>query len=254
MPGPKEDTIHSLDLTLPSAEANLALDEALLEICDAGGPEVLRTWESPHPFIVLGLSGNAEREVYREACRRDGIPILRRISGGGTVLQGPGCFNYALILRKDRDAHLSTIEGTHAYILNRMEMALKIFHPEVHRAGLTDLAIYGHKISGNAHRRLHQALLFHGTILYDFDLTQMERYLRLPDRRPLYRGDRPHGLFVRNLKTDPESLKTGLQKVWEAAIPLSGWPEEGVNALLTQRYSLSSWNLREETAAPVPAI
>ena len=48
------------------------------------------------------------------------------------------------------------------------------------------------KICGNAQRWKRRAFLHHGTILYDFDLAKIERYLRLPARQPDYRAGRAH--------------------------------------------------------------
>src|SRR5688572_6131078 len=89
-----------LDLTFPTPAENLACDEALLDLCEAGfADEVLRFWESPTHFVVVGYGNKVDSEVEVAACRADGIPILRRCTGGGTVLQGPGCLNYSLVLR-----------------------------------------------------------------------------------------------------------------------------------------------------------
>ena len=82
------------EATLTSPAENLACDEALLEECEsAEHPGFLRFWESPVHFVVLGYGKALEKEVFREECARLEIPILRRCSGGGTVLQGPGCLN-----------------------------------------------------------------------------------------------------------------------------------------------------------------
>src|ERR1041384_3554800 len=89
-----------LDLTLPTPAENLACDEALLDACEGGAAdEVLRFWESSTPFVVVGYGNKVAREVNVAACEARGIPILRRCSGGGTVVQGPGCLSYALVLR-----------------------------------------------------------------------------------------------------------------------------------------------------------
>ncbi|HRX57114.1 MAG TPA: hypothetical protein P5016_21580, partial [Verrucomicrobiales bacterium] len=84
-----------LELSLPTPEENLALDEWLLQQTEDSGVETLRLWESSHPFVVLGRSNSLAGEVDTEACRQRNIPILRRVSGGGTVVQGPGCLSYA---------------------------------------------------------------------------------------------------------------------------------------------------------------
>ena len=89
-----------LDLTLPSPAANLACDEVLLDACEEGsGPEVLRFWEPREYFVVAGFSNSVVREANLEACRHIGVGVFRRCSGGGTVLQGPGCLNYSLALK-----------------------------------------------------------------------------------------------------------------------------------------------------------
>ncbi len=118
-----------LDLSFPSPEENLACDEALLEMCEQGYEhEILRFWEPPSVFVVLGYSNPASTEVNHDACRLAGVPILRRYSGGGTVVQGPGCLNYALILRTSSAGPLSTIPGSNSYIMNRQRRALDLLH------------------------------------------------------------------------------------------------------------------------------
>src|SRR5947208_11415629 len=92
-----------LDLTLPSAAANLALDEALLLEAEAGrGGEVLRLWEWPAPAVVLGSACVLRDDVDEDACAAGGVPILRRSSGGGTVLLGSGCLCFSLVLAMER--------------------------------------------------------------------------------------------------------------------------------------------------------
>ena len=91
-----------LDVSFPLPVHNLACDEVLLNMLEEEAVgEILRFWTSTQYFVVLGSSNNVRDEVDLDACRADGIPILRRHSGGGTVLQGPGCLNFSLILAID---------------------------------------------------------------------------------------------------------------------------------------------------------
>src|SRR5215470_19204848 len=102
-PGRGGEPMHYLDLTLATPAENLALDEALLLEAEAGrGGEVLRFWEWPLPAVVLGAGGRLAEDVDEAACRADVVPILRRSSGGGTVLLGNGCLLFSLVLAYDR--------------------------------------------------------------------------------------------------------------------------------------------------------
>jgi lipoate-protein ligase A len=219
--------MHFLDLTLPSPAENLALDEALLESAVAGeGGAVLRVWESPAPFVVLGLGGRAADDVDAAACAADGVPVLRRASGGGTVLQGPGCLSYALVLPVAAEPALASIAGTNTYVLTRVAAALAAFAPGVAPQGTSDLAVAGRKVSGNAQRRKKAWVLFHGTLLYGFDAGRAARYLTLPPRRPAYRADRAHADFLANLPASAQALKAALRMAWSAHEPLAAWPQE----------------------------
>src|SRR5882672_8728147 len=112
--------MNYLDFTLPTPAENLACDEALLNWAEQrGGPGIVRFWESPQPFVVLGYANKVKEEVDLAVCRELRVPILRRCSGGGTVLQGPGCLNYALVLKIDEDSPLQSIAGTNSFVMRR---------------------------------------------------------------------------------------------------------------------------------------
>src|SRR5262245_45500207 len=120
-----------LDLTLPDSARNIALDEALLLDAEAGGPETLRFWEWPAPAVVLGAGGKSAEEVHADACERDGVPVLRRSSGGGTVLLGRGCLNYSLILAFERHPALTDLHASYCFILGALAKALEPLAPGV---------------------------------------------------------------------------------------------------------------------------
>lgn len=193
-------TFRLLDLTLPFPAENLALDEILLEELDErGGAPILRFWESDCPFVVLGRASRVADDVDLAACKQDGLPILRRSSGGGTVLQGPGCLSYSLVLRLDWHPDLASIRTTYRFVLERIAAALRRWETTTSFRGISDLAIGDRKISGNAQRRTRNALLFHGTILHGMRADFVARYLKHPSRQPDYRSDRPHTTFLRTL-------------------------------------------------------
>jgi lipoate-protein ligase A len=242
-----------LDHTFASPEENLACDEALLEAAEAGEcGEVLRFWEAREPFVVLGYANRAETEVNREACAADRIKILRRASGGGTVIQSAGCLNYALVLETQRNEALRSIRSANRFIMERHAAALRDTPSDggtsggrgITVEGDTDLALGGRKFSGNAQRRKTRFILFHGTFLLEEDVAVMEKYLRMPSRQPAYRAGRSHADFVCRLPMSCSSVKERLRSAWNADALLEAMPEARVKLLLRDKYETSAWNLK----------
>ena len=198
--------------------------------------ECLRFWESPAPFVVVGYANKVATEVNVAACEARKIPILRRCSGGGTVVQGPGCLNYTLLLPITKDGPLHSIAVANQFIMRR------------NRAAIESPAI-GSRQSGNCHSRPHRSgdwrtqvlrqfpappqnfLLFHGTFLLNFDLALIGELLRMPSKQPDYREGRNHADFLTNLNISAEKVKAALQKAWDAASRLTNPPLERITAL-----------------------
>ncbi len=236
--------MQCLDLTLPTPEANLACDEALLDECErTQDREVLRFWESPETFVVLGLASRLEREVDLPACAARNIPVLRRCSGGGTVVQGPGCLSYTLILRMAGEGPLARIDSTNAFIMQRHRQVLaEATGLPIRRQGATDLAVGQRKFSGNAQRRRRRFLLFHGTFLLDFPIPLMEEILPYPPRTPAYRRGRGHRVFLTNLRQPASRIKALLMRCWDAAPGDVPVPHGAIASLVERKYSARSWN------------
>jgi lipoate---protein ligase len=234
-----------LDLTLPTAAKNLALDEALLLEADAGRSEdLLRVWHFEQPAVILGAGCSLAHDVDEPACRADGVPILRRASGGGTVLLGSGCLLFSLILGYDSAPGLGEIGSSYRFILTRLLECMLPLQPGIDRAGTSDLAAAGRKFSGNAQQRKRRHLLHHGTLLYDFDLASIGRYLRTPERQPEYRAGREHREFVMNLPASEAEIKRRLRQAWRADEEIHEWPEQEVRRLVEEKYSRPEWTWR----------
>ncbi len=233
-----------LDHTFPSPEENLACDEALLDLGEeAGGGAILRCWEPRQPFVVVGYANRVSAEVDVPACQAHGVPVLRRCSGGGTVLQAPGCLNYALILRVVAGGPLDTITGANRFIMRRNAeaVAAAIGRP-VQVQGHTDLTQDGRKFSGNSQRRKRSCLLFHGCFLLDLDLALVARCQRMPSRQPEYRRDRAHAVFLVNLGVNAAEVKSALRRAWRAEATLAEPPLERVTRLAREKYATPEWN------------
>jgi len=234
-----------LDLTAANPAQNLAIDSALLDEAEAGlRPETLRVWESPVLCAVLGSSRPARGDLDLAACAAAGVPVVRRSSGGGTVLQGPGCLSYALVLDHARPDLARGIRAADRLVLDRHAAALRPRFGPVERAGVSDLVVAGRKFSGNAQRRRRRFTLYHGTFLYAFDLGWIVRLQPLPERRPAYRGERAHAEFVANLSCARAELVATLRAAWDARQPACP-PDPGlVERLLRERYGQKEWTFR----------
>jgi len=237
--------LRILDLSLPSPAANLACDEALLDAAEQDGAgELLRFWESTTPFVVVGYANKVKEEVNIEACRVAGVPILRRCSGGGTVLQGPGCLNYSLVLNCGDDAAHQSIASTNRFVMDRNRQALAaLLGKRVTVEGHTDLAVADLKFSGNAQRRKRHWLLFHGTFLLNFDLDLIEKLLLPPSRQPRYRQGRSHAAFLTRLPVTSDAIKSALGQAWNAGATATKFPEARLARLVADKYARDEWNL-----------
>ena len=194
-------------------ELELAADEALL---DAGRDTwQLRFWEASDMAVVLGRGNTSSTEVNEAACKADAIPILRRASGGGTVLQGPGVYNYALVLPMTLDPALTTISSTNDWVMNNIAKALQPDCPEIQVSGYTDLSIHGKKCSGNAQRRSRSHVLFHGCFLCELDVALISKYLSMPSRMPEYRQTRSHDDFLAPVPLSRAQIKAGIRHLFE---------------------------------------
>jgi lipoate-protein ligase A len=235
-----------LNLSFSTPAANLACDEALLDWREEEeGREILRFWESPEPFVVVGYANKIGTEVNAPACEAKNIPAYRRCSGGGTVLQGPGCLNYALILQIEAHPALTTISGANKFIMEQNRRAIEsAVGREPSIQGHTDLAFGDRKFSGNSQRRHKKFLLFHGTFLLNFDLALVGEVLKFPSRQPHYRNSRSHADFLMNLSVPAPAVKAALQKIWKADLALENPPLQRISKLAREKYEMREWNLK----------
>lgn len=244
--------MEQLDLTselLADPARLLALDEVALEFTEATGRELVWFWESTRSWVVIGLGQAIALEANLEACEQERVPVYRRCSGGGAVIQGPGCLNYAVTLRLDRDSALSQVTSTNSWVMERLRQGIQ-------RQSSAEIAVQGHtdlsfrdgsvwrKFSGNAQRRRRSALLFHGTLLHAFDLSRIATCLRHPSAEPGYRAGRTHLEFVANLPVGGEVLRTALRESWSPQGTSADFPWAKVTRLADERYRTDVWNRR----------
>jgi lipoate-protein ligase A len=210
--------MQRLELSPASPAECLAADEALLDWSEAGQTgETLLFWEPRETFVVVGYANKVASEVNVPACARQGVPVFRRCSGGGTVVQMPGGLNYSLILRITESGPTRNITAANHFIMGKnraaVQAALGPDSPVVSIRGHTDLAVAdgdsaaGRKFSGNAQRR-------------------------------------PHEDFVTNLKASAAAVKAALAREWNADVLWTQPPVEAMQRLAREKYATEAWNYK----------
>lgn len=191
------DRIDVLVSPFATVPENVAMDEAMTRSAAAEGRTSVRLWWAGAPTVVIGRSESPEVVANLEVCRDLGIEVIRRASGGGTVLQMPGVLNYSLTAPAPV---LFDIRRTFEVGARYLSRVVASFGLEAHQRGISDVAVGDLKISGNAMAKRWGGLLLHGTLLYDLDIDLVERCLRHPPREPDYREGRSHREFITTLR------------------------------------------------------
>jgi len=186
------NTWRFLDSGPATAFENMAKDEELLqEAGRAGTLPVLRFYAWSPPAVSLGRFQDAERAVNAEACRRRGIDIIRRITGGRAVLHKDE-LTYSIVSPISYGLFPNDVLGTYKVIaagllagLHELGIAAEMVSRSGRHAGMVksnpqepacfsspswyEILVMGRKIIGSAQRRIGGAFLQHGSILLGYD-------------------------------------------------------------------------------------
>jgi lipoate---protein ligase len=170
------------------AFTNMAVDEAIMKArIENRAPNTLRFYMWNPSAVSIGRFQKLHNEVHVENCKKHGIDIVRRITGGGAVYHdSDGEITYSIVA-KTSDLGCADLDMLSAYqkICSGLNEAVKILGakaeyrpPDPKRC--PNLTIRGKKISGNAQSCKKGVLLQHGTFLLDIDHTRMFTFLNVP--------------------------------------------------------------------------
>ena len=254
-----------LNLTLPTPAENLAFDEALIEQAELSAkqeaasdglssshPEVLRLWEPAETFVVIGRSSSYSKEVNTDYCQRNGIPIFRRVTGGAAIVTGRGCLMYAVLLDYRRRPELRMLDQAHKFVMDNMAAAVggavnqnaPNAEVNIEVEGICDLTIDNRKVSGNSLRCKRNWMVYHGTMICDFDRSLIQSCLDWPKRTPDYRQQRSHEDFVGSIPVSTDELAKAIQQQWQTDGEFTELPLDETQRLATEKYQSADWNRR----------
>ncbi|GER32702.1 lipoate-protein ligase A [Striga asiatica] len=150
------------------------------------------------PTIVMGVSGKPEELLEIEPVLRDDIPVIRRFTGGGTVIVDQGTIFVTFICNKD------AVPGLQSYPQPIMSWSSLLYNKVFKGIGdfklrENDYVLGNHKFGGNAQSITKSRWVHHTSFLWDYKTTNME-YLKLPKRAPEYRQARSHLDFICRMK------------------------------------------------------
>lgn len=166
----------------------LQIEEALLRLDS-------RNWciinEQSPPAIVMGISGNPDILLNRPLLQKHPIPVIRRFSGGGTVVVDEQTLFVTFICNKESVQVPCYPDQIH----NWAEKVYQGVFPNDFRLVENDYVLGNRKFGGNAQYLRKDRWLHHSSLLWDFNPNHMD-YLLLPPKMPFYREKRSHNDFL----------------------------------------------------------
>ena len=154
-------------------------------------------WIPDKSYIVLGASNKAEDALFLENVKLDNISVLKRPSGGQTVMLTPNNLIIAVVF-----SDLNSVKPKDVFnqinmlIINTLEES---GITNLRLSGISDIAILEKKILGSAIYRSKDTLLYHAVLNLGEPASTFERYLKHPSKEPDYRKGRKHSDFVTSL-------------------------------------------------------
>lgn len=189
-----------------------------IALLDDDAAQTFMVWQPDKFYIVLGASNRPEEALYTENVMQDDITVMKRPSGGQTVMLTPGNLLIAAVFPHSLQPK-NLFNTINSLIISAVKetgvggLSLR---------GISDIAINGKKILGSAMYRNRDKLLYHAVLNVSEPATTFEKYLRHPGKEPDYREGRKHADFVTSMREQGyagtvEMLVIKITETWHAA-------------------------------------
>jgi len=259
------DVWRLLKLEVGDAFTNMAVDEAILTAKIAGEvPNTLRFYRWKPSAVSIGRFQDLFNEVHVENCRKHGVDIVRRITGGGAVYHDyDGEITYSVVV-DGKDLGYADMDLIYAYkvICGGLIDAVKIlgttaeFNP-LDPKQCPNIAIRGKKISGSAQSYKRGVLLQHGTFLVDIDHEKMFTFLKVPWAKTLIDVLEVSKKKLTSAKQELE-LKMSMEEVYQVLVrgfekalkiqfvgeELTSYERELAEKLRRNKFATDNWNFK----------
>lgn len=226
---------------------NLAIEEYALKNLDINESYLL--FYINEPSIIIGKNQNTIEEINTEYVEKNGIHVVRRLSGGGAVYHDLGNLNFSFITKDDGESFHNFRKFTEPVV-----NALKKLGVDAELSGRNDLLAGGRKISGNAQFSTKGRMFSHGTLLFDSEIESVVSALNVKKDKIESKGIKSIRSRVANIseflseKVTIEEFRSlllknifeGMNEIPEYVLTEKDW--ENIHELSKERYQNWDWN------------
>jgi len=252
-----------LKLRVGDAFTNMAIDEAVLRArIEERVPNTIRFYQWSPSAVSIGRFQDVSQETHVENCKKHGVNVVRRISGGGAVYHDcDGEITYSVIMSEKDLGSEDVVAGYHLICNGLVEAAKTLGVRADFNLGdpkrCPNVTVSGRKISGSAQSRKRGVLLQHGSFLLDVDLKKMFTFLRVPwaqtltdvlniARKRLTSIKQELGTTVSTDKAC-QALITGFQRALNIQLiegELTRYEQSLAEKLRREKFVTDNWNLK----------
>ena len=151
---------------------NLAIEEYALKNLDINESYLL--FYINEPSIIIGKNQNTVEEINTDYVEKQGLHVVRRLSGGGAVYHDLGNLNFSFITKDDGESFHNFKKFTEPVVTALHKLGVK-----AELSGRNDIIAEGRKISGNAQFSTKGRMFSHGTLLFDSEMENVVSALRV---------------------------------------------------------------------------
>ncbi|PIC64480.1 lipoate--protein ligase [Sporosarcina sp. P13] len=208
---------------------NLAIEEYALKTMDIDKDSYLLFYIN-EPSIIIGKNQNTIEEINTEFVDREGIHVVRRLSGGGAVYHDQGNLNFSFITKDDGDSFRNFKKFTEPVTDALAKMGVK-----AELLGRNDILIDGRKVSGNAQFATGDRMFSHGTLLFDTDMEGVVNSLKV-------KKDKIESKGIKSIR----SRVANISEFLEQPISIEQFRQEILNSIFDGEENIQYKELTEE--------
>jgi len=243
-----------IPLIVAKPEVQMAIDEAIMIARIEGkAPDTVRLYAFSPSSVTIGRFQSVRHDVNLDEAKRLRIPVVRRITGGGSVFHDEfGEITYSVIVGENLHPALRNVETSYRYLAGPLVDALESLGLNAGFSGLNDIVANGKKISGSAQTRRKGVILQHGTFMYSTRLEILGKVLRVSRVKLADKG--VSSIWERVTTLEREGIKLNRWEAYELLREhffsafeleegeLTDYELELAEELIEKRYGNRKWN------------